>query len=471
MVSFSISGTYTDLYEIAMGQAYFLEGREAIPACFDYFFRKIPANGGYVVFAGLEDVLAALEELSFTAEDLRFLRELGFDPRYLSFLERFRFGAAMYSMREGEVIFPGEPLLRLEGTLFETQLVETLLLNFLNFESLIATKASRMRYVAGDRMLSDFGLRRAHGPGGVVATRAAVIGGFNSTSNVYAAERYGITASGTMAHSFVASYDSELEAFRAFARTQPENCIFLADTYDTLRSGIPNAVIVAREMEARGQQALGVRLDSGDLAYLSKEVRRLLNEAGLAYMKIVVSNQLDEQIIRSLLGQGAPIDAFGVGTNLVTGRPDAALDGVYKLSMVGGEPRLKISDSLGKVTLPGVKQVFRMFDGNGRFAGADAVILEGEGGVDVMYHPLEPDRMLSTGVFQQEPLLNKVMEGGMRLAPGPSLQEIAAWSAGRLALLPTEYKRFENPHTYKVGISGSLLALREKLRKEHKSSN
>jgi nicotinate phosphoribosyltransferase len=470
MVSFTLSGNYTDLYEITMGEVYFVEGRDGIPACFDYFFRKIPAKGGYVLFAGLGDLLDALENLRFTAEDIAFLKELKFDPRYLAFLERFRFRGTVHSVHEGEVIFPGSPVVRVEGTLFETQLVETMLLNLLNFESLIATKASRIRYVAGDRVLSDFGLRRAHGPAAVLASKAAIIGGFDSTSNVFAAQRYGIKVSGTMAHSFVESYDSEPEAFRAFARDQPDNCTFLADTYDTLKSGIPHAITVAKEMEARGQRASGVRLDSGDLAYLARQARRMLDEAGLSYMKIVVSNQLDEHVIKSLLDQGAPIDVFGVGTHLVTGQPDAALDGVYKLSMSGGEPRLKLSDSLQKVTLPGVKQVLRAVDEKGGFIGADAIILADEPKPDVMYHPSEPDRSFSMAHFRSEPLLHPVMENGKRLEPATDLKKIAAYATGRLALLPAEYKRFENPHTYKVGISSRLLDLRETLRKQHKET-
>lgn len=464
MISFPISGNYTDLYEITMGEAYFLEGRQDAPACFDYFFRTIPAKGGYALFAGLDDLLTALDGLHFTTEDIDFLRQQHFDPRYLTFLEEFRFRGAIWSAKEGEVVFPGTPILRVEGTLFETQLIETLLLNFLNFETLIATKASRMRYVAGNRALSDFGLRRAHGPGGLLAARAAVIGGFDSTSNVAAAHRYGITAVGTMAHSFVESYDTELEAFRAFARSEPDNCIFLVDTYDTLKSGIPNAITVAKEMEALGGHAAGVRLDSGDLAWLSREARRLLDAAGLEGLRIVVSNQLDEYVIKSLLDQHAPIDIFGVGTRLVTGHPDAALDGVYKLAMSGGKPRLKLSNSLFKTTLPGSKDVFRCVDDIGRFTGADVVTLIGDQKPDRMYHPAEPDRSLVIGQHHLEPLLNKVMENGKPLAPRAELGKIAAYAAARLALLPAEYRRFENPHTYKVGISKNLLDLREKLR-------
>ncbi|MDP4261382.1 MAG: nicotinate phosphoribosyltransferase [Bacteroidota bacterium] len=468
MLSFTISGNYTDLYEITMGEVYFLENRKDHPASFDYFFRKIPNQGGYVVFAGLNELLQILEDLHFTAEDIAFLRKLNFHSSYIDYLENFKFRGSVYSVREGEIVFPDCPLLRVEGTQFETQLVETLLLNILNFESLIATKASRMRYVAGNRILSDFGLRRAHGPGGVLAARAAIVGGFDSTSNVYAAGLYGLEAAGTMAHSFVESYDSEIEAFRAFARSRPGQCIFLVDTYDTLQSGIPNAIIAAKEIEKQGYRAAGIRLDSGDLAYLAKAARKMLDEAGLSYMKIVASNKLDEWVIKSLLEQNAPIDIFGVGTRLVTGQPDAALDGVYKLSMAGDKPRLKLSENLEKVTLPGIKQVVRVIEKNGEFFGADAVILAGEEKASTIYHPFEPDKFFNIENFHQESLLQKVMENGKRLSAAPSLQDIAAYAQKRLALLPKEYKRFENPHIYKVGISKKLMDLKNNLRDQHK---
>lgn len=471
MLSFPITGSYTDLYEITMGEVYFLEDRVTIPAVFDYFFRKIPFNGGYVVFAGLDTVLDALTDLRFTEEDIRFLKEQHVDHRYLDFLERFEFHGTIWSAAEGEVIFPNCPILRVEGTLFETQLVETVLLNFLNFESLIATKASRMREVAGSRILSDFGLRRAHGPGAILAARAAIIGGFDNTSNVAAAQRFGIKAVGTMAHSFVESYGSELEAFRAFARSSPDNCTFLVDTYDTLNSGIPNAITVAKEMETQGRHAAGVRLDSGDLAWLARATRRLLDEAGLPYLKIVASNQLNEHVIRSLLDQGAPIDIFGVGTHLVTGQPDAALDGVYKLAVSDGQPRLKLSETLQKTTLPGAKTILRLIDSRGLFAGADVVLLTGDPKPDRMFHPFEPDRSLTIAGLQQEPLMQKVMENGKRLTPARSLTDIAAFAAARRALLPAEYRRFENPHTYKVGVSKRLLDLRDEGRKQHQQPN
>jgi nicotinate phosphoribosyltransferase len=469
MLSFSITGSYTDLYEITMGEVAFLQHRQNLPVVFDYFFRTIPAKGGYAIFAGLQDVLQALAELRFTPEDIAFLRDRNFNAGYLDYLQRFRFRGRVYAVREGEVIFPHCPVLRVEGDLFETQLVETLLLNLLNFQSLVATKASRMRYVAGERILSDFGFRRAHGPGGILAARAAVIGGFQSTSNVYAAELYGIEASGTMAHAFIESYGSELEAFRAFAASRPQGCVFLVDTYDTLKSGLPNAITAAKEMEERGHRALGIRLDSGDLAYLAAQARRMLDEAGLPYMKIAVSNQLDEYVIKSLLDQQAPIDIFGVGTRLVTGHPDAALDGVYKLALVAGRPTMKFSETPSKLTLPGIKQVRRVFDKDGLFFGADIILLEGQGGAPVpaMYHPFEPGKSLDTGHLRQEPLLQLVMEEGEPLHPASPPEELAAYCHSRLNLLPAEYKRFENPHRYKVGLSKRLLQLREETRERH----
>jgi nicotinate phosphoribosyltransferase len=469
MLSFSISGSYTDLYEITMSEAYCLQGKKDASACFDYFFRKIPYQGGYVIFAGLQDVLNILADLHFTDDDLSFLSEKKFHPSFIEHLENFRFNATIYSCKEGEVVFPNCPILRVEGNIIEAQIVETLLLNILNFESLIATKSSRMKYVAGKALLSDFGLRRAQGLGSIHATRAAIIGGFESTSNVYAAQLYNIPVAGTMAHAFVESYESELEAFRAFVNARPQDCTFLVDTYDTLRSGIPNAITVAKEMEQQGNHATGIRLDSGDLAYLSRTARKMLDEGGLHYMKIVVSNQLDEFVIKSLNEQGAAIDVYGVGTRLVTGQPDAALDGVYKLSMSGGKPRLKLSESLEKTTLPGIKQVRRIMDDSGMFYGADAVVLsEEEQQTERMFHPFDMEKSLGIKSFRQKPLLEKVMEHGKIISSFQSLKDIASNAAKRLSLLPSEYKRFENPHRYKVGVSKKLLDLRDQLKSHYK---
>jgi nicotinate phosphoribosyltransferase len=462
-----ISGTYTDHYELTMGQAYFLAGRQNQQAVFDYFYRKTPFNGGYAIFAGLMDLLGALATLRFDKDDLDFLRTQDFDPDYLAYLTDFRFTGTIYACREGDLIFPTHPILRVEGNLIEVQLIETLLLNILNFQSLIATKASRMRLVAKDHVLIDFGLRRAQGLGGYHASRAAVIGGFDATSNTRAARDYHLPASGTMAHSYIQSHENELTAFRSFAAARPKGCVLLVDTYDSLNSGLPNAIIVAKEMEKKGQRLLAVRLDSGDLAYLAKQSRAILDEAGLGYVKIAASNQLDEFVIRSLVAQGAPIEVFGVGTSLVTGRPDAALDGVYKLAYADGQPVIKLSENVTKITLPHKKQVWRVLDRQDLFLGADAVGLSDETHIPVMHHPFVPYQSLTIARFNAEPLLHMVMDRGEVVIDPPSVPAMALYCRDRLAMLPEEYKRFENPHTYKVGISSKLKALRDRLIAAH----
>jgi nicotinate phosphoribosyltransferase len=450
------TATYTDKYQLTMSQVYFLKGQKENEAVFDYFFRKLPFNGGYAVFAGLEDLLHALEVFRFDQQDIDYLKSQGFHPEFIRYLKKFRFSGNIYAFREGEAVFPTLPVLQVEANIIEAQIIETLLLNILNFQTLIATKASRMRLAAGECRLIDFGLRRAQGAGGYYASRAAFIGGFDATSNVRAGRDYGIPVSGTMAHSFVESYDDELTAFIHFSEEQPDECVLLVDTYNTLRSGIPNAITVAKKMEEKGHQLSGIRLDSGDLAYLAKRSRKMLDDAGLRYMKIAVSNQLDEYIIKSLLEQQAPIDIFGVGTSLVAGHPDAALDGVYKLSFANGKPRIKLSENVNKITLPHRKQVFRMLDHDGMFAGADAITLADENDADIMYHPLNPHKSLDVKKHHKEPLLNKVMGNGVRLFKPQKVSEIAKYSRERLRKLPVEYKRFNNPHIYKVGLSDSL---------------
>ena len=465
---FDYTATYTDQYQLTMAQAYFLKGRGKQRAVFDYFFRKLPFGGGYAVFTGLEDLLEVLKDLRFDKADLEFLAGQGFDPGFLKHLERFRFRGDVHSSREGDLIFPTRPVLQVEGNLIEAQIVETLLLNILNFQTLIATKASRMRRVAGDRRLVDFGLRRAHGPGGYYASRAAIVGGFDATSNVRAGRDYGAEISGTMAHSFIESYDDELTAFRDFAEVRPENCVLLVDTYDTLVSGLPNAITVAKEMEERGHRLRGIRLDSGDLAWLARESRKMLDAAGLSYVKIAASNQLDEYVIRSLLEQKAPIDLYGVGTSLVTGQPDGALDGVYKLVFAGGSPRIKLSETVTKITIPHRKQVYRMMNGSGGWIGADVVAMADEGDIKTMHHPFDNRKSMSVEKCRREPLLETVMKGGKRLAEPRPLADIAAWARERLDLLPGEFKRFENPHIYKVGLSDGLKMERNGLIEEHR---
>jgi nicotinate phosphoribosyltransferase len=354
-------------------------------------------------------------------------------------------------------------VLQVEANIIEAQIIETLVLNLLNFQTLIATKASRMRKAAEGRTLIDFGLRRAQGPGGYYASRASFIGGFDGTSNVRAGRDFSIPISGTMAHSFIESYDDELSAFNHFAEINPSECVLVLDTYETLRSGLPNAIIVAKRMEEKGLRLRGIRLDSGDLAYLAKECRTRLDHEGLEYVSISVSNQLDEYIIKSLLEQHAPIDAFGVGTSLVTGHPDAALDGVYKLSATDGKPRIKLSENVSKITLPHKKQVYRVLDNEKKFIGADAVTIYDEKEPDIMHHPMYPLKSLSLLKYIKEPLLLKVMENGVRVNKPRTLNDIAQYSRLRLDQLPDEYKRFDNPHIYKVGISTQLQSERDRL--------
>ncbi len=456
------TGLYTDHYELTMAQGYFNSGMKDTKAVFDYSFRSNPFDGGYVVFTGLAALLEMLERYRFDREDCQYLEKIGFDRKFTAWLRDFRFGADVYAVEEGEIVFPYEPCVRVEGNIIETQLIETLLLNILNFESLIATKAARIKQAAGDRMLMDFGLRRAHGFGGIQASRASIAGGFSGTSNVYSAYRFGLESTGTMAHSWVQSFGDELTAFRTFAGLFPENCILLVDTYDTLQSGLPNAITVGREMEKKGQKLLGIRLDSGDLAYLSKQARKMLDGAGLDYVRIVASNQLDEYVIQSLVEQSSPIDAFGVGTALVTAKGAGALDGVYKLCMISGNPTLKVSENIGKTTLPGIKTLLRFSD-EGRMFLADGIALAEEKGFETIHHLFEAGKSSDISNYRKEELIRQVMEKGRALDGGRSPEEISAYVQHRLEHLPDEHRRFMHPHVYKVGVSSKLLALRDRL--------
>ncbi len=456
------SGLYTDMYELTMAQVYFLTGRKDETAVFDYFFRNNPFEGGFVVFAGLSDLLKILEGLSFDEEEIEYLRSKGFKEEFLEYLGDFKFSGNIFSVKEGEIVFPYAPVFRVEGSIIETQLIETIVLNYLNFESLIATKAARIRLVVGDRVFVDFGLRRAQGLGGVHASKAAVIGGANATSNVYSGFRFDLEISGTQAHSWVQSFEDELTAFRKFAELYPDNCILLVDTYDTLKSGIPNAITIAKEMEEKGHRLLGVRLDSGDLSYLSKNARKMLNKNGLDYVKIVASNQLDEYLIESLNYQNAPIDMFGVGTRLITGLPSAALDGVYKLCMSNNLARLKISENVKKIIFPGIKKIIRLLDKEGKFAGDGVFLLEDQEKGSI-FHPHFPEKSTPTDDYEKESIMEKVMDKGKTCIPKRSAVEIGQFVQERLAKLPDEHKRFKNPHIYKVGISENLMELRNDL--------
>lgn len=466
MIDFT--GSYTDQYQLTMALTYFKKGKAEDRAIFDYFFRKLPFDGGYAIFAGLDDLLDILENLKFNEKDISFLKKEDFPDDFLDYLKNFRFRGNVYSFSEGDMIFPTKPVIQVEANMLEAQVIETLLLNVINMQTLVATKANRMRMVAGDSKLVDFGLRRSHGPGGYYASRAAIIGGYDATSNVRAGRDFDIPISGTMAHSFVQSYDAEIDAFRDFAEVRPDDCVLLVDTYDTLKSGVPNAIKVGKEMEERGDKLKGIRLDSGDLAYLAKESRKLLDDVGLDYVKIAASNELDEHVIKSLLEQEAPIDLFGVGTSLVIGKPDSALDGVYKLAFAHGKPRIKLSESIGKITLPHKKQVYRLKNDKDEWIGADVVCLEHETEFQHMYDPFDPDKSMKIENCKREALLQKVMENGKRTIEKVSLEEISEFRKQRFQQLPNEHKRFENPHIYKIGLSDGLKAGRDKLIKEYR---
>ncbi|MFB9052035.1 nicotinate phosphoribosyltransferase [Formosa undariae] len=460
------SALYTDLYQLAMGQSYFLKDKHEISATFDYFFRKNPFEGGYVLFCGLEEVLDSLEKISFSEDDIHYLEAQGFDSNYTNYLKTFKFTGHIQSMSEGEIVFPFSPILTVSGSIIECQIIETFILNSLNFQSLIATKASRIRYIAGrDKSLAEFGLRRAQGFAGLQASRSAYIGGFDYTSNVLAGKEFNIPVSGTMAHAFIQSYDDELTAFRDFAETRPVNCVLLVDTYDTLKKGVPNAIIVAKEMEARGEKLLGIRLDSGDLAYLSNAARKQLDQAGLDYVKIAASNQLDEHVIRSLKEQYAQIDIYGVGTNLVVGKANGALDGVYKLCSFNNTPRIKISENLKKMNFPGKKQVYRYMNQDGQYI-ADAITLDHLDTPKTMAHPFETHKRMPIEYASVKALLHDVMIDGKRVHTKKTTLELVKIAEENLSKLPVEHKRFANPHVYKVGLSPELEQLRDQLKKE-----
>lgn len=449
-----------------MAQGYFLSGKHAQEVTFDYFFRKCPFDGGYVVFAGLSDFLNLLNDFRFAEKEIAFLKKQGFKDSFLNFLSNFEFKGSIYSAKEGEIIFPNEPILRVEGNILEAQIIETLLLNILNYQSLIATKAARIREVAGDKIVLDFGLRRAQGLGGIHGSKASIIGGLNGTSNVYSGLLFGLDVSGTMAHSWIQSFENELTAFRTYAKYYPDSTVLLVDTYDTLKSGLPNAIKVAKELETDGHQLKAIRLDSGDLAYLSKNARKKLDKAGLKYVKIAASNQLDEYLIKSLNEQKAPIDLFGVGTKLITAYDNPALDGVYKLSSVADKPTLKISENVEKITLPSSKQVIRYLNNDGTFY-CDGIFLSDEESSESIQHPHFPSKTTSTKGFEATELLHTVVDNGRLRISLPSAQESAAYAKSRLKKLSPEHRRFDNPHVYKVGISKKLGELRDQLIREN----
>ena len=459
----------TDLYELTMLAGYHEKGMTDKPAVFDLYFRTNPFEGGYAVFAGLEPALKYLEELTFLPEEIDYLQSLDiFKPAFLEFLQTFRFHGRVIAPPEGTVVFANEPLLTVSGTLAETQLVETLLLNIINFQTLIATKAARLCHAAGGSEVIEFGLRRAQGPdGGLSASRAACVGGAKGTSNVLAGMVFNVPIRGTHAHSWVQSFADELSAFQAYADVFPDSTVLLVDTYDTLRSGVPNAITVARSLREKGYALRGIRLDSGDLAYLSREARRMLDEAGFPEVRILASNELDEQVIDSIRDEGGRVDIYGVGTKLATGAGigGVALGGVYKLVAIDGQPKMKLTSDTAKATLPGTKQVLRASRADGSLV-QDVVALEGDWPVPgaTVYDPTNPLRhtTLLEGI-QLCDLRRMVMEVGRRTLAPESLACMAERCRREMNLLPAGCRRFVNPHRYKVSISSQLNELRSRM--------
>lgn len=464
----------TDLYQLTMMYGYFKEGMQDNQGIFDLFFRP-KEDIVYAIMAGTESVVSYINNINFTEEDVDYLRSLHlFDEDFLKYLRTFRFTGELYAMPEGTVVFPYEPLVRVRAPIMEAQLVETAILTFVNHQTLIATKASRICYAANGDSVLEFGLRRAQGADAAIyGARAAIIGGCNATSNVLTGQMFDIPVSGTHAHSWVMSFPDEVSAFRAYAKVFPDTCLLLVDTYDTLRSGVPNAIKVFDELRAAGHEPKGIRLDSGDLAYLSKKARVMLDKAGYPNAVIAASSDLDEFLIRDLKTQGACISVWGVGTRLITSEGNSALGGVYKMSaeVVEGKlvPKIKISDNPAKVTNPGYKKVFRLYDKDG-MAIADLIALEYET-IDPtkplrIFDPIQTYKSMTLTEFSVRELLVPVFVGGKQVYQCPDIHEIAAYAKKEFASMWDEYKRLLMPHTYKVDLSDSLYDLKQKLLRE-----
>ena len=462
-----------DFYELTMSQCYFNSDAKDKIVSFDLFYRKNPDNGGYAVFAGLEEIIGFIQNLHFSDEDIAYLRSLHtFSEPFLDYLRHFIFTGDVYAVKEGTPVFPYEPLIRVRARLIEAQILETAMLLVVNHQTLIATKAKRIVRAAQGRAIMEFGARRAHNfDAANYGARAAYISGAAGTATTYAGQKFDIPVLGTMAHSFIQSFDSEYEAFLAYAKTFPNSCTVLLDTYDTLRSGLPNAIRLAKEyLEPNGHRLAGVRIDSGDMAYLSKKIREALNANGMNDTKIVVSNSLDEYLIQSLISQGAQIDSMGVGENLVCSKSTPVFGGVYKLSSVmeNGEmiPKIKISENIEKVTNPGFKKLYRIYDKESGKAIADLMTLYEEQ-IDsekdlTIYHQMNTwkNKTLKGGSYMLRDLLEPIFIDGKLVYDVPKLQEIRSYSESEFAKLWDEVLRFEYPQVYYVDLSERLLKLK-----------
>ncbi len=463
-----------DFYEFTMANGYFVEGFENKIAYFDMFFRKVPDDGGFAIMVGLEQLIEYIKNLRFDDEDIEYLRSKGiFDEGFLNYLKNFEFSCDVWSMPEGTPIFPMEPIVTVRGPIIEAQFIETMLLLTINHQSLIATKANRIVRAAGGRNVMEFGSRRAQGyHGAIFGARAAYIAGCSGTACAISDRNYGIPALGTMAHSWVQLFDSEYEAFRAYAEIYPHNCILLVDTYNVLKSGIPNAIRVFNEVIVpKGFRPKGIRIDSGDITYLSKKARKMLDDAGFSDCTITASNSLDEYIIRDTLMQGAQIDMYGVGERLITSRSEPVFGGVYKLAAVerNGEiiPKIKISENTAKITNPGFKQVHRLYSNETGEAVADVLSLFDEAIDDSKpYELFDPEhtwKRKKIKNFTAKKLLVKIFDKGQCVYESPDVHEIKKYCSEQIEKLWDEVKRFENPHRYYVDLSPQLWDLKKSL--------
>ncbi|MBQ6427457.1 MAG: nicotinate phosphoribosyltransferase [Oscillospiraceae bacterium] len=464
-----------DFYELTMGNGYFLSDRKDRISYFDVFFRRVPDAGGFAIAAGLEQIVSYIQNLHFDPEDIAYLRSRGiFDERFLSYLENFRFRGDIWAVPEGTPIFPGEPVITVRAPAIEAQLLETYMLLEFNHQSLIATKASRICRAAEGRTVLEFGSRRAQGiAGAVTGARAAFIGGCAGTACTVSDQIYGVPAAGTMAHSWVQMFDSEYDAFAHYCRTYPENAVLLVDTYDSLRSGVPNAIRAFDEiLKPLGIKKCGIRFDSGDMAYLTKKARKMLDDAGWTECRITVSNSLDEHLIRDLIRQGARIDSFGVGERLITSKSEPVFGGVYKLCAVeDGDgnriPKIKISENIEKITNPDFKKLYRFYDRETGKAEADYICLREETVADdqplTICDPMARWKRKTMENYRAVELQVPVFRGGELVYQLPTLNEIKAYCAQQIETLWPEILRFENPHQYYVDLSDRLMALKDEM--------
>ncbi len=472
----------TDLYQLTMMNGYLQKGRREEIAVFDVFFRQ---NGmiTYSLACGLEQVVDYILNLKFGDEEIEYLQSLKiFNQEFLEYLRKFKFTGDVYAVPEGTVVFPGEPILTVKAPVMQAQLIETAILNIMNFQTLIATKSAKIRYAAKNDVVMEFGLRRAQAPdAGIYGARAAVIGGCDSTSNVLAGKMFDIPVAGTHAHSWVMNFKDEYTAFKAYADVYPDNVLLLVDTFDTLKQGVPNAIKVFKEVKKAGGNPKGIRLDSGDLAYLSKKARQMLDEAGFNNAIICASGDLDEYSINSLKNQGAQINSWGVGTRLITSADMPALGGVYKLSAIENEngefePKIKLSNNAEKITNPGFKNIYRVYDKASNKAEADCIFLRDEEDIDeskplILTHPTERWKKTKYENYKIRKLHVDVIKDGKLVYKMPSIKEIKAYAKEELESFWDEYKRIDRPHVYKVDLSDKLFELKtgmiEKIRENN----